>query len=150
MFKRIRTPHGNAGAHFAKMLLYFLGAALIVLAAGLWGIRASTWAAVLGSAAVISGGGLLSGLLMTIVLRAAFRLKQTGRILQYLCFGGGISLSISVAESFLGGALVVTNQMVATVAIFVLSFGTATLAGQVPFKGRTWLPLPRTQSKKRK
>lgn len=148
MFKRIRTPHGNAGVHLAKMWLYFLAASFFVLGFGCGGVQVTGTPVLLGAGVIIGTGGLLGGLLLTIIIRAAFRLRQTGRILQYLCFGIGIGLSISLAEALLFRALLIANPLLTAVAIFALSFGSATLTGQVPVKGRTWLPLPKSGARK--
>lgn len=131
--------HAFKSRHFLNMIGYFVAAAAAILLLG-FNVTAGSFLAGLGSAVIIGATGLIVGLGVTIALRAVFGLMQTGRIIQYLCFWAGTWLGLSIA-SFLIPALVVGSAVGASLAIFALAFGAATLTGEVPWKGRTWLPM---------
>jgi len=130
--------HVFASRHFRNMLGYFVGAAALTMLLG-FSVSAAGLLSGIGAAAIIGVVGLVFGLGSTIVLRSVFGLMQTGRFIQYLCFFLGTTLGVSLA-SFAFSSLVVSSVWLAGLVIFGIAFGAATLTGEVPLKGRTWLP----------
>ncbi|MDZ4833267.1 MAG: hypothetical protein SGJ27_05645 [Candidatus Melainabacteria bacterium] len=130
--------HAFASRHFLNMLGYFVGASALIL---LFDSSISAAGFLSGAAAAVIIGfvGLVVGLGVTIVLRSVFGLMQTGRFIQYLCFFLGTTLGVSLA-SFAVSSLVVPSVWAAGLLIFAIAFGAATWTGEVPVKGRTWLP----------
>lgn len=142
MFKRIRTPHGNAMSHFAKMFAFFSLASFFVLVTD-FGINftASVFAAIPASFA-IGLATLLGGIFSTMILRTLFNLAQTGRILQYLSFTLVATMVLAISCTALPSILQPSNVLAGGMALFVIAFLPATLTGVVPYKKRTWLPIP--------
>ncbi len=130
--------HVFASRHFLNMLGYFIGAAALSMLLGL-GVSAGGLLSGIAAAAIIGGVGLVVGLGATIVLRSVFSLMQTGRFIQYASFFLGTWLGVSLASLAIS-SLVVSSGWLAGLLIFAIAFGAATLTGEVPTKGRTWLP----------
>jgi hypothetical protein len=131
--------HAFKSRHFLMMNGYFIAAAAITLLLG-FGVSAGGLLSGAIAAAVIGVTGMFFGLGATIALRAVFGLMQTGRVVQYLSFFLGSWLGVGLA-SLLTGSLVVSSGAGAALLTFALAFGAATLVGEVPWKGRTWLPV---------
>lgn len=136
MFKNLKTPHFNAGQHFFNMLIFFVAAAFLTLS---FSGSISNVVGLLGGGLVIGAVGMVLGLGLTIVFRSAFTLVQTGRFLQYACFWVGTWTGIKLAAS-LFSSVVIGSPVLISFIIFAIAFGIATLSGEVPTKGRTWLP----------
>lgn len=134
--KNIKTPHGNHGQHFFNMLIMFVAASFAAIS---FGNVATDGAALIFGGLLAGSVGMISGLLLTIVIRAAFSLVQTGRFLQYASFWAGTYLGV-VAADWLFAGFASTNPIVLSLVIFALAFAIATLSGEVPWRGRTWLP----------
>jgi len=141
--KNIKTPHGNPFTHLRNMFGYFLAAALITVMAGL-GVQVGgpVLTAALG-AAVAASIALLGGIFATMIMRTAFKLAQTGRILQYGGFWLACWLGLEAAAALFADSLALTNALAASAVFFGIGFGAATIFGQVPWRGRTWLPIRR-------
>jgi hypothetical protein len=140
--KKIKTPHGNHFNHLRNMFGYFLAGALLTVFIGLGAdVVGSLLSAALG-AALAAAVALLGGIFVTMIFRTAFRLVQTGRILQYAGFwlSSWLGLEAAIAAT---GSLTLSNSFVASLAFFGISFGAATLFGQVPWRGRSWMPIRR-------
>ncbi len=133
---RIKTPHGNNGQHLFNMLCFFCASAFLCLT---FGNVVNNPSALLGGGLIVGGLGLIAGLLATIVFRIAFGLIQTGRFLQYACFWAGTYIAVVLAD-FLFIGFVSDNPVVLSLVVFALAFAGATVAGEVPTRGRTWLP----------
>lgn len=131
--------HVFASRHFLKMIGYFVVAALVTVFVGLGVTAGSILSGVL-AAGLIGIVGLVLGLASTILLRGVFGLMQTGRIIQYLCFFFGTWTGVCLA-SLLFSAFAVTSSALVALIVFAIAFGAATLTGEVPTKGRTWLPM---------
>lgn len=142
MFKNLKTPHGNPLQHFWNMLAYFGAAAVLVLAltpglsvaGGLIGVALSG----VGLGAVT----LALGIAVTIVIRRVGSLVQTGRLQQYGSFWLAAWLGLQ-GLMLLGVVSGVDSAAVSSLIVFGVAFGAATLFGEVPWKGRTWLPMRR-------
>lgn len=131
--------HVFTSRHFYNMIGYFVGAAALTLLLG-FGVEAAGLMSGAGAALIIGIVGLVFGLGATIALRALFGLMQTGRILQYVSFFLGSWLGVALA-ALLISTLVVTHAWLAGLVVFAVAFGAATATGEVPIKGRTWLPM---------
>lgn len=131
--------HAFASRHFLKMMGYFVVAALITMFVGI-GVTAGTILSGVLSAALIGFLGLFLGLVSTILIRGVFGLMQTGRVIQYLCFFFGAWSGVCLS-SLLFSSLVVTTGPLTALVVVAIGFGAATLTGDVPTKGRTWLPM---------
>jgi len=133
---RVRTPHGDNGQHLFNMLCFFLGATLLSIS---FGNVVSDASALLGGGFIVGGVGLAAGLLLTIVFRVLFGLVQTGRFLQYACFWAGTYAGVELADRLFAG-FSSEHPIMLAFAVFALAFMLATWAGEVPIRGRTWLP----------
>lgn len=134
MFRALFTS-----SHFFKMLGYFMVAAALMLLVG-YTMSAGSLLTGLISAVVIGGVGMSFGLAATILLRQWFSLMQTGRWIQYACFLVGTWLGVGLT-SWLVDSFATGSSFFAALSVFVLAFGVATLTGEVPTKGRTWMPV---------
>lgn len=137
---KVKTPHRRPWRHLAFMFGYFFVAALVTTFFGL-GASAPSIGTALAASAVTGFVSLVGGIFVTMVLRSAFGLVQTGRVLQYAGFWLATLPALSLA-SWLTGATVGSAGLAALVVV-VIAFTGATLAGEVPTKGRTWLPMRR-------
>ncbi|HEY9757330.1 MAG TPA: hypothetical protein V6C97_19330 [Oculatellaceae cyanobacterium] len=142
MFK-IKTPHGNAGRHFVRMCGAFIASGFVALLC-MQSVHIS--AALIGYAAFTPTIGFVGGLLLTIVLRQVFSLVQTGRFLQYACFWLGVYGAALAGRVLFSGVLQANSALFAFVT-FALAFAVMTATGEVPWKGRTWLPVRRVLRK---
>ena len=141
--KNIKTPHGNPFTHLRNMFGYFLAGALLTVMTGLGAqVVGSVLLAGLG-AALAAAIALLGGIFATMIFRTAFQLMQTGRFLQYAGFWLACWLGLKVAAAVFAGSLTLSNSFVASLAFFAIGFGAATVFRQVPWSGRTWLPIRR-------
>lgn len=131
--------HAFKSRHFLNMNGYFIAAAALTLLIG-FGMSAGSLLSGLLSAVVIGVTGLTVGLGATILIRQVFGLMQTGRFIQYLSFFLGTWLGVGLASLLFSG-LVITSAAGAALTTFAFAFGAATLVGEVPWKGRTWLPM---------
>ncbi len=139
--------------HFYNVLGYFVVASAIVIGLGVVASETTLFAApaikVGGflsaaiAAGIIGATALLFGFGSTIGLRSIFRQVtgehiQTGRIIQYTCFYIGTCLGLSLAA--LLTAFAAAYFWLTALLIFAIAFGGATLTGEIPTRGRTWLP----------
>lgn len=137
---KVKTPHRRPWRHLASMFGYFFVAALITTFAGL-GASAPSIGTALAASAVTGFVSLVGGIFATMLLRSAFKLVQTGRILQYTGFWLATLPALSLA-AWLTGATVGSAPLAALVVV-AIAFAGATAFGEVPTKGRTWLPMRR-------
>ncbi len=127
--------------HMRNLFGYFLAATLVVAFAGIGAeVAGSIWLAIAASA-VVASIALVGGIFVTMIFRTLFKLVQTGRILQYAGFWLTSFLGLKAAASLFATALFVTNPLLASFVLFALAFGSATICGEVPMRGRTWLPV---------
>jgi hypothetical protein len=152
MFK-IKTPHRKPFWHMLKMLVLFLFAAIMTLVLHL-GAAISSHEVHLSGATVVAlrysflttaAVSLLAGIIVTATLRRAFNLVQTGRLVQYsgFCLSSWLGLQLS---AYFFGAITLTAPIVASFALFAIAFGLATALGEVPWRGRTWLPMAKKKT----
>lgn len=134
--------------HLRNMYLYFLAATVAAFAFGCGtSVAAASLSTLLlaGVAAVIvSGCAVLGGIFGTMQMRMRLGLRQTGRVLQYASFTLSAYVGLLVASFVFGsllGAITVSAPFWTALAIFLMAFIPATLFGEVPWQGRTWLPV---------
>lgn len=130
--------------HLWKMFFYFLVAAAVTCVFGL-GVTAGDLLPTALAAALVSAGALIGGVGSTIALRSLFGLAQVGRLIQYTAFWLSAALSLKLI-GIIGGllfaaSLTVNSALLAGFAVFAMAFASATITGEVQFKGRTWLPM---------
>jgi hypothetical protein len=130
--------------HLWKMFFYFLAAAAATTVFGL-GVTAGDILPTALAAVLVSAGALIGGVGLTIGMRALFGLMQVGRLLQYTAFWLSAALSLKII-GIIGGllfaaSLTVNSALLAGFTIFAIAFAAATITGEVPTKGRTWLPM---------
>ncbi len=133
--------------HLWKMFFYFLAAAAVTFVFGL-GVSAGDILPTALAAILVSAGALIGGVGLTIGLRAAFGLMQVGRLLQYTAFWLSAAASLKIV-GIIGGlvftdsaaSLTVNSALIAGFTVFAIAFAAATITGEVPTKGRTWLPM---------
>ena len=130
--------------HLWKMFFYFLAAAAVTTVFGL-GVTAGDVLPTALAAVLVSAGALIGGVGLTIGMRALFGLMQVGRLLQYTAFWLSAALSLKII-GIIGGllfaaSLTVNSALLAGFTIFAMAFAAATITGEVPTKGRTWLPM---------
>lgn len=94
---------------------------------------------------IVTGSvAMVGGLLVTMVLRQTLGLVQTGRVLQYAGFWVASLAGVQAAGLFFDETFIMVNPFLSALAIFAVAFGAATAAGEIPWKGRTWLPVKRS------
>ena len=130
--------------HLWKMFFYFLAAAAVTCVFGL-GVSAGDVLPTALAAVLVSAGALIGGVGLTIGMRALFGLMQVGRLLQYTAFWLSAALSLKII-GIIGGllfaaSLTVNSALLAGFTVFAIAFAAATITGEVPTKGRTWLPM---------
>ncbi len=130
--------------HLWKMFFYFLAAAAVTTVFGL-GVTAGDVLPTALAAVLVSAGALIGGVGLTIGMRALFGLMQVGRLLQYTAFWLSAALSLKII-GIIGGllfaaSLTVNSALLAGFTVFAIAFAAATITGEVPTKGRTWLPM---------
>ncbi|MBA4234083.1 MAG: hypothetical protein C0465_26280 [Ralstonia sp.] len=130
--------------HLWKMFFYFLAAAAVTTVFGL-GVSAGDVLPTALAAVLVSAGALIGGVGLTIGMRALFGLMQVGRLLQYTAFWLSAALSLKII-GIIGGllfaaSLTVNSALLAGFTVFAMAFAAATITGEVPTKGRTWLPM---------
>lgn len=130
--------------HLWKMFFYFLAAAVVTTVFGL-GVTAGDLFPTALAAVLVSAGALIGGVGLTIGMRALFGLMQVGRLLQYTAFWLSAALSLKII-GIIGGllfaaSLTVNSALLAGFTVFAMAFAAATITGEVPTKGRTWLPM---------
>ena len=137
--------------HLHKMFFYFLAAAAVTCVFGL-GVSAGDILPTALAAILVSAGALIGGVGLTIGLRALFGLMQVGRLLQYTAFWLSAAASLKIV-GIIGGlvfaaGLTVNSALLAGFTVFAIAFAAATITGEVPTKGRTWLPMKMNLPKK--
>ena len=130
--------------HLWKMFFYFLAAAAVTTVFGL-GVSAGDLLPTALAAVLVSAGALIGGVGLTIGMRALFGLMQVGRLLQYTAFWLSAAASLKIV-GIIGGlifaaSLSVNSALLAGFTVFAIAFAAATITGEVPTKGRTWLPM---------
>jgi hypothetical protein len=145
MFKilKLKTPHLSPRRHAVVMVAIFMFMTLLATMAGL--VQSSS---LLSATAVVVVSGIASvflGTLLTASTRAYFGLIQTGRVIQYLGFWLATSLSLGVASYLFTDGATFASSLFGGLVIFACSFATAYLLGEIPWRGRTWLPMKRKQ-----
>lgn len=130
--------------HLWKMFFYFLAAAAVTCVFGL-GVSAGDLLPTALAAILVSAGALIGGVGLTIGMRALFGLMQVGRLLQYTAFWLSAAASLKIV-GIIGGlifaaSLSVNSALLAGFTVFAIAFAAATITGEVPTKGRTWLPM---------
>ena len=139
---RLKTPHASPFAHMLRLFGYFLGSTTLIgilLQSAFSAPSFSTVASLLVTASL----SLVIGLALTIVIRQLGNLTQTGRFLQYASFWLGSYCALLVATKLFPGAIWHDSPALESLLIFAFTFGPATFFKEVPWKGRTWLPVAR-------
>ncbi len=127
--------------HLHKMFFYFLGASLLICLLGMGVSAIGGLFLALIAMALVSAGTLAGGVGLTISLRSLFGLTQVGRLVQYGSFWLSAVVSLWVIDWIFHDSLMVHSAILAGFAIFAVAFTTATITGEVPTKGRSWLPV---------
>lgn len=125
------------------MVVIFMFMTLLATMAGI--VQSSS---LLSTTAVVVVSGTASvflGTLVTAATRAYFGLIQTGRVIQYLGFWLATSLSLGVASYLFTDGATFASSLFGGLVIFACSFATAYLLEEIPWRGRTWLPMKRKQ-----
>lgn len=130
--------------HLWKMFFYFFAAATVTSVFGL-GVTAGGIIPTALAVALVSAGALVGGVGSTIALRSLFGLMQVGRLMQYTAFWLSAALSLKLI-GIIGGlifaaSLTVNTALLAGFTVFAIAFASATITGEIPTKGRTWLPV---------
>jgi hypothetical protein len=122
------------------MYLYFLVATGLVFGFGIGTSVTGSWLLAALSAAVVAGFAVLGGIFGTMQMRQRLGLMQTGRLVQWASFAFAAFVGLELVGFLLGGTLSVFNPFCSAAAIFAIAFVPALLFGEVPWRGRTWLP----------
>ena len=136
-------------SHFIKDVLYFTASALVAIGFGL-GASFAPGAFLPGLlvALAVALAAVFGGVLLTVTTRALFSLAQTGRVVQYASFWAAGAVSLKLAAVLFSSVLFVSSASLASLVALIVCFTSATLTGQIPWKGRTWLPLRAKKSDK--
>lgn len=138
---KVKTPHRRPWSHLLKMYGYFLLGSLICMILGM-GASLSTLSDIFAAAAITAALSLVGGIFVTASVRALFGLTQTGRLLQYAGFWLATLGALQLTDYFVPVYLLVGGTVAAFV-IVLFSFAGAIIFGEVPVKGRGWLPVRR-------
>jgi len=129
-------------SHFIKVTLYFFASALVAIGFGLGAsFTPGSFLPGLLVALAVSLAAVFGGVFLTMQARARFSLMQTGRFVQYASFWATGALALKIAALLFSSVLVVPSAALASFVALVVCFTSATLTGQIPWKGRTWLPV---------
>jgi hypothetical protein len=128
-------------AHFLKVIFYFFLSTLLTLTIGL-GAHYTPGVLAWGAFGTMLVGliSVFGGLILTIGIRHFFKLSQTGRIIQYASFWSSGWLGLWLIAKWTTTGIVLTNAPLAAFVAFAVCFTAATLNGEIPWKGRSWLP----------
>lgn len=129
--------------HLRNMYLYFLAATFTVFALGFGTSITGSWLLAGLAAAAIAGVSVVGGIYSTMQMRQRLNLMQTGRLLQYASFIAFAFFAVHVVGFVFAAAITVSSAFFTAIALVALAFGAATLFGEVPTRGRTWLPMRR-------
>jgi hypothetical protein len=147
---RIKTPHRRPLRHMFNMLGLFTFAAIATIGLHLGaainaGPSGIPFLALAASALTAGAISLVVGIIVTATVRRALNLVQTGRLIQYsgFCLAGWLGLNLS---AYFFSAITLTAPFVAGFFLFAIAFGLATALGEVPWRGRTWLPMAAKKS----
>jgi len=138
---RLKTPHLSPRRHALMMVAIFMFMTMLATLTGL--IQSSS---LLNTVAAIAVSGIASvflGTLLTASTRAYFGLIQTGRVIQYLGFWLATSLSVGASGYLFTNGTTFASSLFGGLVIFSCSFATAYLLGEIPWRGRTWMPMRR-------
>lgn len=138
---KVKTPHRRPWSHLLKMYGYFLLGSLICMILGM-GASLSTLSDIFAAAAITAALSLVGGIFVTASVRALFGLTQTGRLVQYAGFWLASLGALQLTDYFVPVYLLVGGTVAAFV-IVLFSFAGAITFGEVPVKGRGWLPVRR-------
>jgi len=127
--------------HLHKMFFHFLGAALLVCLCSLGLTTTGGFLLAALAMALVSAGSLAGGVGLTIALRSVFGLTQLGRLVQYASFWLSASVSLAIVGWIFSESLMIYSTLGAGFAIFAVAFTAATITGEVPTRGRSWLPM---------
>ena len=141
MFKNPLSKSPHPSRHLINMAGIFFAAVLLTNASGI-GVDAGPSSALnVLSAGLTSAIALLGGTFITQQTRSLFNLMQTGRLFQYFSFWICSILGLLASSVAFPSVLLVENFALAAFAIVVVAFSTAIFVGEVPTKGRSWLPM---------
>jgi len=138
---KLKTPHRRPWSHLLKMYGYFLLGSLICMILGM-GASLSTLSDIFAAAAITAALSLVGGIFVTASVRALFGLTQTGRLVQYAGFWLATLGALQITDYFVPVYLLVGGTVAAFVTV-LFSFAGAITFGEVPVKGRSWLPVRR-------
>jgi len=144
MFK-IKTPHRRPLRHLVNLYLFFLLGSFVTVFFHL-GLTAgaapdvSSFLALSETSLCVAAAGLAGGIAVTAIVRRLFNLLQTGRIVQYAGFWLASLAGLKLANHCFG-TITITAPLVASFLVFAIAFGLATVLGEVPWRGRKWLPV---------
>jgi hypothetical protein len=136
--------------HLRNMYLWFFGATLVTFFLGIGTTVTGSWILAGIAAALVAGFAVLGGIFGTMQMRQRLGLMQTGRLLQWASFTVcayvglllcGLVLGPVAGLFSLAAPLTIASPLLSAVTLFALAFGPALLFGEVPWKGRTWLPV---------
>jgi Na+/melibiose symporter-like transporter len=126
-------------AHLRNMFLYFILGTLSVLVFGIGLTPGDNWAMLVLSLVLVPASTIVLAITATMQLRQRLSLMQTGRFIQWGAFY--LSALLALWLFSLAGAITLSNGWLAALVLFAISFGAATAFGEVPWRGRTWLPM---------
>lgn len=136
---RIKTPHRKPLRHLLNFYAFFFSGSVCSL---YWFHAPSAYGlAILAVAAFTAAMAVVGGLPMTIIVRALFGLVQTGRFIEYACFWLAASGSVYLSEKWFPNAAGNSPVALRALALVATAFVAASLAGVVPWKERSWLPI---------
>ena len=145
MFK-IKTPHRRPLRHLLNMFGLFVSGAVTTVGLHLGATVTAGGATgmpilpLIASALTAGAISLLGGVLVTATVRRVLNLVQTGRVIQYAGFSLASLLGLKLAAYFFA-AITITSPLLAGFCLFAIAFSLATALGEVPWRGRTWLPM---------
>lgn len=129
--------------HLRNMFAYFAVATAVVIGLGVGTTITGSWLIAFPAVLAIAAFTAFGGITITMQLRQRLNLVQTGRVVQYASFIASAFLALTLCGWLLGSTFAVANALCTASALFVAAFAPATIFGEVPWHGRTWLPVRR-------
>lgn len=141
-FPKLKTPHLFPARHAGKMVLLFALMMLFVSPFDILPSREFGYAYLL-VVPVCAFVSVFLGTLTTAMTRAYFGLIQTGRVIQWTGFWLATSLSTGLASYLFTTDATLALSLYNGFVVFTGAFAAAYLLGEIPWRGRTWLPMKR-------
>lgn len=136
-----KSPRLSPFSHLINMSAIFSIAVLITFFAEIGAEAGPSYLAMFFASAVAGTIAAAGGAFIAQGTRAAFGLIQAGRLFQYFAFWLSTMGGLFVSALLFPSVVEIHNFGIAGALIVLIGFVSAIALGEVPTKGRTWLPM---------